>query len=93
MNIDEYKKSVVFLKKISKLNLKQREEKVSEIKFHLSRIIPEVEKWISQRDFQPVQDCLTHLQKLDQAVDFTSLLGDYKFSYFICINQAYVIQQ
>lgn len=93
MSAEDYKKSLIFLKKVCKLNLSQREEKISEIQFHLSRVIPQVESWIRQREFEPVQICLSHLHALDQSIDFTSLLGDYKFSYFICINQAYVIQQ
>ena len=93
MNLEDYQKSMYFLKKMCKTNLQQRDEHKIQIQFHLSRVIPEVEKWISQRNFEPVQQCLLQLAELDRILDFSVLLNDYKFSYFICINSAYVIQQ
>lgn len=93
MNIEDYKKSLLILKKIAKGGNAQREAHRSEVRFHLSRIIPEVEDWIRQRNFEPVQKCLAHLADLDRSLGFTELLGDYKYSYFVCINSAYVVQQ
>jgi hypothetical protein len=93
MNLDEYRKSLTFLKKMTKLSLSSRESRAKDIESHLSRVIPQVEEWIKQRNFDSVQDCLAHLTEFDRALDFTALLGDYKFSYFIYINSAYVIQQ
>ena len=93
MNLEEYQKSILFLKKMCKSNLQQREEHKPQIQNQLSRVIPEIEKWIRQRNFEPVQECLAQLTEFDRILDFTALLGDYKFSYFICINSAYVIQQ
>ena len=91
--MNEYQKSLLFLKKLSKTGSQQHLQHKAEIETHLSRIIPSVESWIRQRHFEPVQECLKQLRDLDAAMDFTALLGDYKWSYFICINSAYVVQQ
>lgn len=91
--MEEYQKSLFFLKKMCKASLQQQAERRREIQTHVQRVIPQVEIWIRQRNFEPVQECLDQLREIDGVLDFTSLLGDYKFSYFICINSAYVVQQ
>ena len=93
MNVDEYRKSLIYLKKLTKVSPKIQRSQTREIEVHLSRIIPAIEEWIKQRNFDPVQECLALLADVDKSIDFTALLGDYKFSYFIYINSAYVIQQ
>lgn len=91
--MEEYRKSMGFLKRLCRADAQHHREALKEIKVHLARVVPEIEAWIRRRNFEPVQEALAQLREVDAVLDLTMLLGDYKYSYFICINSAYVVQQ
>lgn len=93
MSLNEYEKSILALNDICKSGQTFRKDQVRYIRGHLEKLLTEVEERIVSRNFQELGQFLECLSSFDRSFNFCQIFGDYKYSYFVNINSAYVVQQ
>jgi hypothetical protein len=93
MNHLSFQNSLNTLQEICSLPPDQFSKSSSKIKTHILYLIEEIESLIKQQEFEEAHHFLDFVLNVDSRLNLTNVFKDVKYSYFLNINLAFIIQQ